>query len=822
MRRSDDDHQLQRHSVRDDQHPVFLIRPAARASCDISVTNGVFGDPCGGTYKYLTVDYMCIPPPTFQVSNVVTASTQCGGVYGTTPLQVGTTMYCDRDYTFTSVPPFLAGSTLIQTANNDKRSDPTDLDFVCFVVDAPATVYLLYDSRATDGQEPAWMLDMMRAQHQQVAEVTDAGMGTMEVWVYYVEAAGNVCMGGNNAPGVGSNYLIAIGGPVVHEMVVGASPNAYEYIGCYEDNSSRDLEVNGGNLDAPVDQRPMQCANFCSGYYYMAMQWHSECWCDNDYGMYSERAITECDSDGSVGAFPDYADRTGTNANDPVDQGGLGIHPAGWTNSVYDITYFVPTQIDIANAGFEADAISGFVYMQPTGWSNGGGTVVVTSGNGPWGGAAAAEGAYFMSIQGTGAYLEQTVQGLEVGQTYTLTFSSMHRPGYGTDEVLLVSVSGQAQFYEHPGDDFTVYNEVFTASGTTATIRFQNGSPTGGDNSVFLDAVSLMSGGTMPAQPDYCTSASSCADLGWSAGRNGDLVCAESDMSHNGMNIIAQACQGANDGAIDGWAHAAAICLGVGARLCSIDEITAEETRGTGCGHDNDQTWSSTPCARGAGYMSARGLGLAVRCCADRDTSADTACVCTSAVTCNNLGWGAGRGSDQVCAQSNMNHNGVETLNSNTCLGADNDATDGFVHAAAVCSGAGARLCTVAELTNQETRGTGCGHDNDQVWSSTPCDGGSMSAQGQQGQNPTCQTDLTQSLAVRCCADAVLPLGSVPCWFPAYEAPPPPPLCTQPCFPNGDFEQDTITGFVYMQPKSWTHGGAGTVVVQTGNGPWGG
>eukprot|EP01051_Picozoa_sp_SAG22_P023141 SAG22_NODE_5837_length_945_cov_1.367612_2_plen_125_part_01 len=27
-------------------------------SCSVDVTNAVFGDPCGGTYKYLTVNYL--------------------------------------------------------------------------------------------------------------------------------------------------------------------------------------------------------------------------------------------------------------------------------------------------------------------------------------------------------------------------------------------------------------------------------------------------------------------------------------------------------------------------------------------------------------------------------------------------------------------------------------------------------------------------------------------------------------------------------------------------------------------------------------------
>jgi cullin-associated NEDD8-dissociated protein 1 len=41
-----------------------------------------------------------------------------------------------------------------------------------------------------------------------------------------------------------------------------------------------------------------------------------------------------------------------------------------------------------------------------------------------------------------------------------------------------------------------------------------------------------------------------------------------------------------------------------------------------------------------------------------------------------------------------------------------------FDEAAAICEGVGARLCTVRELQNDCTRGTGCGHDNDLIWSS--------------------------------------------------------------------------------------------------------
>ena len=38
----------------------------SQVTCDVAATNGVFGDPCGGTYKYLTVNYLCNTAPTPQ------------------------------------------------------------------------------------------------------------------------------------------------------------------------------------------------------------------------------------------------------------------------------------------------------------------------------------------------------------------------------------------------------------------------------------------------------------------------------------------------------------------------------------------------------------------------------------------------------------------------------------------------------------------------------------------------------------------------------------------------------------------------------------
>ena len=102
------------------------------------------------------------------------------------------------------------------------------------------------------------------------------------------------------------------------------------------------------------------------------------------------------------------------------------------------------------------------------------------------------------------------------------------------------------------------------------------------------------------------------------------------------------------------------LCTGIGARLCSLDELSTDETSGTGCGYDNTRVWSSTLC--GDGHMTAAGNpnswgthppacsadseGLTVRCCADEEVAVTCADVpyeeptCSSPASCADLGWG--------------------------------------------------------------------------------------------------------------------------------------------------------------------------------------
>ena len=79
-----------------------------------------------------------------------------------------------------------------------------------------------------------------------------------------------------------------------------------------------------------------------------------------------------------------------------------------------------------------------------------------------------------------------------------------------------------------------------------------------------------------------------CTDI------DSDQVCGESDAGMGPYSLVdntrAKACLGGitdtdqgDDEATDGWNHASTICTSLGARLCSIAELQADETRCTGC-----------------------------------------------------------------------------------------------------------------------------------------------------------------------------------------------------------------------------------------------
>ena len=58
--------------------------------------------------------------------------------------------YTDRQYVILNLPDYMKGLWGVKTPNDDKHSDPTDLEYLCFDISHKAVVYVLYDTRASD------------------------------------------------------------------------------------------------------------------------------------------------------------------------------------------------------------------------------------------------------------------------------------------------------------------------------------------------------------------------------------------------------------------------------------------------------------------------------------------------------------------------------------------------------------------------------------------------------------------------------------------------------------------------------------------------
>lgn len=80
-------------------------------------------------------------PSDFPISNLVVAS---GETYRLSTMDIGRQVYADRSYTYIEAPDHFPERTVIQSANDDKRSDASDSDFLSFTLDEPGYVYVMY------------------------------------------------------------------------------------------------------------------------------------------------------------------------------------------------------------------------------------------------------------------------------------------------------------------------------------------------------------------------------------------------------------------------------------------------------------------------------------------------------------------------------------------------------------------------------------------------------------------------------------------------------------------------------------------------------
>lgn len=114
--------------------------------------------------------------------------------------------------------------------------------------------------------------------------------------------------------------------------------------------------------------------------------------------------------------------------------------------------------------------------------------------------------------------------------------------------------------------------------------------------------------------------------------------------------------------------------------------------------------------------------GAGTDCDADGDTSSGYADQC-------------GDGVSGTCGNTNAVYQ-IASLGAAACH--TTDAGAGFAAADEICRNAGARLCTIEELVAGETRGSGCGYDAQQVYSSSSCGTGALAVIGTGQGDTTC------------------------------------------------------------------------------------
>lgn len=143
--------------------------------------------------------------------NLITqVSAKSGKKYIVSKLATGVKEFTDRDYTITSLPPYLKDASFIQTAMDDKYN--TKSDFLTSFIKKEAIVYIGYDPRAT--VIPDWL--NMWTKTGDIIGTTDPGSPYLEVysrllqfWEIYPRP---LILGGNSASpakGAKMNYLVA-------------------------------------------------------------------------------------------------------------------------------------------------------------------------------------------------------------------------------------------------------------------------------------------------------------------------------------------------------------------------------------------------------------------------------------------------------------------------------------------------------------------------------------------------------------------------------------------------------------------------------------
>ena len=120
--------------------------------------------------------------------------------YFTDTLQVGATVYSDRDYVYSTIPSFLDSKIYIATPNADLFS--TGTNFLTFSINQDAVVYVAYDDRYAT--KPSWLNSFQDMGAD--LEYSWTG-GIIKLSLYGKQfPKGQVVLGGNVSPGENANH----------------------------------------------------------------------------------------------------------------------------------------------------------------------------------------------------------------------------------------------------------------------------------------------------------------------------------------------------------------------------------------------------------------------------------------------------------------------------------------------------------------------------------------------------------------------------------------------------------------------------------------
>jgi RHS repeat-associated protein len=191
-----------------------------------------------------------------------------------------------------------------------------------------------------------------------------------------------------------------------------------------------------------------------------------------------------------------------------VDEPGAGAvatSASGWVSiSGNDQTGTSNLTITVPNSGFETPVIgAGSFQYGPTGgtWSFVGGGI---SGNGSGftsGNPAAPDGVQVAFLQGGAtSSISQTLSGFQAGFTYTISFKAAQRGNFNTggqDFDVYLDSTLLATFFPSGTSYATYSTPVFTTTAGSHALRFVGRNTAGGDNTAFIDAVTVTGSGTV-------------------------------------------------------------------------------------------------------------------------------------------------------------------------------------------------------------------------------------------------------------------------------------------------------------------------------------